>query len=154
VNAGWRNGPPERVDVRLKRLFAVRLSDADGRTEVRRVLAKSVGWGWLGYHAFQAGRALEEFVPPIVGLRDGILYTEWLPQERNTASAMPARQSAIATLVSYVAARSRRLKFARNPTPSLAREGRTKGLEMLATALSSAYGSRIAAAVRRFRIQE
>lgn len=154
VNAGWRISPPERVDVRLKRLFEVHLSDADGRTEIRRVLAKSVGWGWLGYHAFQAGRALQEFVPPVLGLRDGILYTEWLPQERNTASTIPDRQIAIETLGSYVAARSRRLKFAGNPTPSLAREGRNKGLEMLATALSRAYGSRVAAAAKRFRIQE
>jgi len=27
---------------------------------------KSVGWGWLGYHAFLAGRRLSEFVPPIL----------------------------------------------------------------------------------------
>ena len=46
----------------------------------RYVLAKSVGWGWLGYHAFLIGHRLSGYVPPILGLRDGILYMEWIPQ--------------------------------------------------------------------------
>lgn len=149
-NAEWRSLPPERVDVRLKRLFEVHLTDTGGRNEIRQVVAKSVGWGWLGYHAFLAGRALDEFVPPILGLRDGILYSEWLPNKKR----VPDRQIAIGTLGSYVASRARRLKLSGNPAPDLAREGRNKGLEMLATALSRAYGSRVAAAVQRFRIQE
>jgi hydroxymethylpyrimidine pyrophosphatase-like HAD family hydrolase len=87
-------------------------------------------------------------------LRDGILYTEWLRQEGNTLTAVPDRQISIDTLGSYVASRARKLKLVSNPTPSLAQEGRNKGLEMLATALSRAYGSRVAAAAKRFRIQE
>jgi len=55
------------------------------REETRYVLAKSVGWGWLGYHAFLAAEALAEFVPPVLGLRQGILYTEWLPQRAGLA---------------------------------------------------------------------
>ena len=35
---------------------------------------------WLGYHAFLAGHRLAGFVPPVLGLRDGVLYSEWLPQ--------------------------------------------------------------------------
>jgi hydroxymethylpyrimidine pyrophosphatase-like HAD family hydrolase/hypoxanthine phosphoribosyltransferase len=152
TNAGWRTTPPERVDVRLKRLYEVQLRNAGDQTEIRHVLAKSVGWGWLGYHAFHAGQALAEFVPPMLGLRQGILYTEWLPQ--TTPAAVPARKTVTETLGSYVAARTRKLKFDSNPTPDLVREGRHKGLEMLATALSRAYGSRIAAAAQRPRIQE
>jgi hydroxymethylpyrimidine pyrophosphatase-like HAD family hydrolase len=150
LNAGWRNGPPERVDVRLKRIFEVHLRDTAGRNEIRHVLAKSVGWGWLGYHAFHAGRALQQFVPPILGLRDGILYTEWLPNQQSVSGC----QAAAETVGSYIASRARKLQLVSNPTPDLAREGRTKGLEMLATALNRAYGSRVAAAVKRFRIQE
>jgi hypothetical protein len=58
---------------RLKRIFEVHLETPQGRKEIRYVLAKSVGWGWLGYHAFLAGHRLSGFVPPILGLRDGIL---------------------------------------------------------------------------------
>lgn len=65
---------------RLKRVYEVRLQTAEGEEETRYVLANSVGWGWLGYHAFLAGHRLTGFVPPVLGLRDGILYTEWLPQ--------------------------------------------------------------------------
>jgi hydroxymethylpyrimidine pyrophosphatase-like HAD family hydrolase/hypoxanthine phosphoribosyltransferase len=154
INAAWRSRPPERVDIRLKRVFEVHLRDAAGRSETRYVLAKSVGWGWLGYHAFQAGRALQKFVPPMLGLREGILYTEWLPQQSNARASVSSRQIAADTLGSYVAARARRLKFAGNPAPDLVRERRHKGLEMLAGALSRAYGSRIAAAAQRSRIQE
>jgi hydroxymethylpyrimidine pyrophosphatase-like HAD family hydrolase/hypoxanthine phosphoribosyltransferase len=153
VNASWRRRPPERVDVRLKRLFDVHLQDGEGRPEVRRVAAKSVGWGWFGYHAFQAARALEEFVPPILGLREGILFSEWLPQEQNMPAAVP-RRLAIEAVGSYVAARTRKLRLGSNLAADLAREGRHKGLEMLAGTLGRAYSSRIAAAARRSRIQE
>src|SRR5215469_4524071 len=154
INSAWRSGPPERVDIRLKRVFEVHLSDAAGRSETRYVLAKSVGWGWLGYHAFQAGRALQKFVAPMLGLREGILYSEWLPQESNTLSAASSRQIDTETLGSYVAARARWLRFDDNPTPDMVRERRHKGLEILAGTLSRAYGSRIAAAAKRSCIQE
>ena len=154
LNSGWRTALPERVDVRLKRLYAVQLTNAGGRSEIRYVLAKSVGWGWLGYHAFHAGQALAEFVPPMLGLREGILFTEWLPEGQNTLAAFPARKLVMETLGAYVAARTTKLKFDSNPLPDLGREGRHKGLEMLAAALSQAYGSRVAAAAKRSRIEE
>jgi hydroxymethylpyrimidine pyrophosphatase-like HAD family hydrolase len=150
LNSGWRTAPPERVDVRLKRVYAVELRDASGQPEIRYVLAKSVGWGWLAYHAFHLGQALAKFVPPMLGLRDGILYTEWIPQE----PGMLAMKTATEVLGAYVAVRAKCLKFDNNSTLDLVREGRHKGLEMLATALSRAYGSRVAAAAKRSRIQE
>ncbi len=154
INSQWRNTPPERVDVRLKRIYQVHLRDAAGEDRICRVLAKSVGWGWLGYHAFHTGQALAEFVPPVLGLREGILYTEWLPTEQNAPAAVPSRKLIIETLASYVAARTTKLKLDGNLTADLVREGRHKGLEMLAGALSRAYSSRVAAAAERFRIQE
>lgn len=154
LNSGWRTTPPERVDVRLKRLYAVLVRNTAGRSEIRYVLAKSVGWGWLGYHAFHAGQSLAELVPPVLGLRKGILYTEWLLEGQNTPAAVPARKFVMETLGAYLAARTRKLQLDQNPTPDLAREGRHKGLEMLSAALSRAYGSRVAAAAKRFRIQE
>src|SRR5262249_36029500 len=132
----------------------VHLRDTAGRHEIRHVLAKSVGWGWLGYHASQASQALADFVPSTLGLRNGILYTEWLPQQQDSPAPVATGKRVIETLGSYVAARARKLRFNRNPTADLVRDGRHKGLEMLATALSRAYGSRIAAAAMRHRIQK
>ncbi len=154
VNLRWRVQPPERVDVRLKRVYEVHLKDAAGANEVRYVLAKSVGWGWLGYHAFRAGEQLAQFVPPILGLRDGILYTEWFPGGQDAALFAPDRHAWIKSLATYIAARARSLSLGSDPTPDLAREGRHKGSEILAGALSRAYSSRIVSALKRPRIQQ
>ena len=154
LNQGWREHPPERVDVRLKRVYEVHLKDSAGVHEVRYVLAKSVGWGWLGYHAFRAGHLLAQFVPPIIGLRDGILYTEWFPEGQDAASFDLNRDAWTKSLASYVAARTRNLSLETDLTPYLAREGRHKGYEILASVLSRAYSSRIVAALKRRRIRQ
>ena len=154
LNLRWRGQPPERVDVRLKRLYEVHLKDGAGASEVRYVLAKSVGWGWLGYHAFHAATQLAQFVPPVLGLRDGILYTEWFPEGQDWGAFALDRDAWIKSLANYVAARARNLTLGADPTPDLVREGRHKGSEILASALSRAFSSRIASALKRRRIQQ
>ncbi len=154
LNLGWQGQPPERVDVRLKRLYEVHLKDAAGASEVRYVLAKSVGWGWLGYHAFRAAEQLAQFVPPVLGLRDGILYTEWFPEGQDSVAFALDRDVWIKPLANYVAARTRNLTLGSDPTPDLVREGRHKGYEILANALSRAFSSRIVAALKCPQIQE
>ena len=154
LNLKWQGESPERVDVRLKRIYEVRLHDTAGRSEVRYVLAKSVGWGWLGYHAFVAGQKLKRFIPPLLGLRDGIVYTEWIPKREDSQAFVQDRAGEIASLSSYIAARTQSLAFKDNPTPDLACEGRHKGFEILASTLCRAYSSRIVAALKRSRIQQ
>ena len=149
LNWKWRREPPERVDVRLKRIYEVHLKDAAGVGEIRYVLAKSVGWGWLGYHAFIAGLQLAKWAPPLLGMRDGILYSEWLPQAHDAMAFGSDRQAMVESLASYVAERARNLRLGSDPVPDLAAEGRHKGLEFLANYLSRAYGSRIVAAIKR-----
>ena len=137
---------------RLKRVYEVRLSDSSGRGETRYVLAKSVGWGWLAYHAFIAADGLSPFLPPVLGLRDGILYTEWLPQPRRGVPD-PDRDSVIRTVASYVAVRARSLRLESDPSADLSRRRYHEGLEMLGGVLSRAYGSRAAAALKAARIR-
>jgi hydroxymethylpyrimidine pyrophosphatase-like HAD family hydrolase len=149
LNSKWRNEPPERVDLRLKRIYEVQLKDATSASEIRYVIAKSVGWGWLGYHAFIAGQRLAEWTPPILGLREGILYSEWLPQKEETVAFGSDREAMIEFLACYVAARTRNLSLRGDPVPDLAKEDRHKGLEFLANNLSRAYGSRIVASMKR-----
>jgi hydroxymethylpyrimidine pyrophosphatase-like HAD family hydrolase len=154
MNLEWRTKPPERVDVRLKRVYEVHLQRPDGATEVRHVLAKSVGWGWLSYHAFLAAERLHEFVPPLLGLRQGILYMEWIPQNVDSPVQVQNRTVLIDWMASYVAARTQRLRLDSDPTTGLVRERRHKGLTILADSLRRAYNSRVAAALNRSPIQK
>jgi trehalose-6-phosphatase len=140
----------EKFHSRLKRVYEVRLGDRSGRLETRFVLAKSVGWGWLGYHAFLAAERLAEFVPPLLGLRDGVLYMEWLPKS-GVATQPPDRESLVLRVASYVAARVKRLGLPTDPLPEMETHHR-KGIVLLAGELSRAFGSKPAAVLKRARL--
>ena len=114
LNVGLQNGSNRKRGATLKRIFEVHLSTLQGKNENRYVLAKSVGLGYLGYQALLAAHRLSDFVPPVLGLRDGILYTEWLPQHSGTGDDRSDRDSWIETTAAYVAARTRLLKFCRS----------------------------------------
>jgi hydroxymethylpyrimidine pyrophosphatase-like HAD family hydrolase len=136
---------------RLKRVFEVRLETDRGTEETRFILAKSVGWGYLAYHAFLAARRLADMVPPLWGLRDGLLYVEWLPQD-NEPPGEASRDQWIDSMADYVAARARRL-----PLPASASvRGQHKynhGFELLDKMLSRAYGHRLLARLMRRRVR-
>lgn len=149
LNSSWRDQPPERVDHRLKRIYEVHLKNSNGSEEVRYVLAKSVGWGWLGYHSFIAGHRLAQWTAPILGLRDGILFSEWLPQEESYAFRSLDQTGVVNCLATYVAARAKHLWLKDDPALDLVTDDRHKGLELLSGHLIRAYGSRIVAAAKR-----
>jgi hydroxymethylpyrimidine pyrophosphatase-like HAD family hydrolase/adenine/guanine phosphoribosyltransferase-like PRPP-binding protein len=155
--AAWLNSrvqdlSEEKFHTRLKQVYEICLRTDNGWSETRYVLAKSVGWGWLGYHAFIAGSRLSEFVPPVLGLRDGILYVEWLPQTRPVGTGED-RHRLISRIASYVAARVRSMGLGRDPAPDLNRAGQHKGFAVLADTLSRAYGWKPAAVLKRGRIR-
>ena len=142
----------EKWHTRLKRIYEVRLQDGAGRVETRFVLAKSVGWGWLAYRAFIAAQHLAKHVPPVLGLRNGLLFTEWrLPDH---GFQQQSRDQVVHTLASYVAARVRSLGLGKDPTAELNRDNQHEGLEELAGLLSRSYGWRPAAALKRCRIRD
>jgi hypoxanthine phosphoribosyltransferase len=122
----------------LKRIFEVQLRTPQGKHETRYVLAKGVGLGYLGYPAFLAAQRLSEFVPRVLGLRDGILYTEWLPQQQGAVDSQSDRESRIDTAAAYIAARTRLLSLPRQRAPGKAVH--ENGLGLLAGALGRAYG--------------
>lgn len=157
ATAAWLNSrlqhlSEEKFHTRLKQIYELCLRTDDGGIETRYVLAKSVGWGWLGYHAFIAGSRLSEFVPPVLGLRDGILYTEWLPQSR-PAGAGEDRHRLISRLASYIAARVGSMGLGTDPSPDLSRADQHKGFALLADTLSRTYGWKPAAVLTRGRIR-
>jgi hydroxymethylpyrimidine pyrophosphatase-like HAD family hydrolase/adenine/guanine phosphoribosyltransferase-like PRPP-binding protein len=139
-------------DARLKRIYEVRLDDGGGQTETRFILAKSVGWGWLGYHAVLIGERLSRFVPPLLGLRDGFLYTEWLPQDPSTITSQD-RGRWLETVATYVAARVRHLNLSNDPAPDLGRADQHRGFEVLASTLARAHGWKATGALKRTRLK-
>lgn len=153
LNSSWAK-TPERVDVRLKRLYAVLSTNNNGESEVRYVLAKSVGWGWLGYHAFVTGLRLSKFVPPIIGLRDGILFTEWLTEKPSVVAETHDRKRLIECIACYVAERARNLTLNNYRASDLASEGRHKGFEILANLLSKAYPLRSLSSLKRAWVRQ
>ena len=149
MNSTWRDRPPERVDDRLKRIYKIHLKSFSGSEEVRYVLAKSVGWGWLGYHSFIAAQRLARWTPPILGLRDGILFSEWLPQEDRHSSTTLGGTGIVDYLAAYVAGRVKHLWLRDDPAFDLASQDRHKGIELLSSYLLRAYGSRVVATAKR-----
>jgi hydroxymethylpyrimidine pyrophosphatase-like HAD family hydrolase/adenine/guanine phosphoribosyltransferase-like PRPP-binding protein len=117
--------------VRLKRV----IEDPDGR----RLMAKSVGWGWLGYHAWLAGSALAGFVPRMVRLREGILFSEYIESE---PAAESGQNRSPQLLGSYIARRVSALGLSEDP--AFAAPGyRWCGWDDLVAQFSRIYGPRL-----------
>jgi hydroxymethylpyrimidine pyrophosphatase-like HAD family hydrolase len=125
---------------RLKRIFEVHLETGRGERDVRFVLAKSVGWGWMGYHAFLTGYRLSGLVPPILGLRDGILYMEWIAQDASASAAREHGKPPPESIGAYAAARACRLGLPVGPAGSANLRRQDNGIRLLGKALSRAYG--------------
>jgi hydroxymethylpyrimidine pyrophosphatase-like HAD family hydrolase len=147
INAGlWRHYG-DGFQVRLKRVFEVELHGPDRRPVVTRVLAKSVGWGWLGYHAYIMGTRLAGFVPRVIGLRNGLLITEWL-RDAHRGGARMADVNRVQVVSSYVAKRVQCLRLAEDPcfdSPGY----RWTGWDEIVNILRGAYGPYVG----RFKIR-
>ncbi|HEV8265456.1 MAG TPA: HAD hydrolase family protein [Gemmatimonadales bacterium] len=128
-NAGARAG--------LERAFALRRPSAWPEPSVERVLATSVGWGWLGYHAYVAATRLAGFVPGVIGLRHGLLVTEWVGGARRQPGdrGLPSPR-AVAT---YVARRTASLRLEEDPVLAGA-EYRGSGWQTIVDLLRRAHG--------------
>lgn len=138
----------------LKRIFAVRLETSDGQFETRFVLAKGVGWGWYGYSAFLAGWQLAGFIPPMLGLRDGILYMEWLPQSKTSGREFADRSHLIEKASEYVAARVTSLGLGFDPTSSLGLNSQHEGYRIFSKTLCKAYGHALTAKLMESRVRQ
>jgi hydroxymethylpyrimidine pyrophosphatase-like HAD family hydrolase/orotate phosphoribosyltransferase len=131
--------------VRLKRVFDVMFRRGH-TTLTRRIIAKSVGWGWLGYHAYHIAERLAGFVPPMIGFGQGFLYSEWVkaPGDAGRPGLLPpdgANRRLAGSAASYFAMRTQKLRLSEDPRI----DGPDYGwgwLEMLAL-LRRAYGVRL-----------
>jgi len=138
INARLADHCRDGFQVRLQRLFEVELSRDNGEPMVLHVVAKSVGWGWLGYHAYLAGTRLRDFVAPVIGLRHGLLFSQWVA-DLNVRPAGSLKMTPITTLAAYVARRTQCLPLGEDPGLQRQDFG-WDGWEMLLGLLRRAYG--------------
>ncbi len=136
VNAGLEGHYGDSFQVRQKRLFEViEASPAGGATTIR-VLAKSVGWGWLGYHAALAGQRLAGHVPEVLGVRDGLMFMLW---HGALASVAPRPEQVAERVPGYIAARARSLRLPHDATVD-ALGYRVTGRDRILQVLRQPYG--------------
>ena len=128
LNARLAEHSKDGHHVREKRVFDI---------YTKKILLKSVGWGWLGYHAYIAGKRMEGFVPNVIGLRNGLLLMDWI--ETLPAQSHVTNERMVDVLASYVAARTSKLRL----TGDFEFESRTyrwTGIDDIVTILRAAYG--------------
>jgi adenine/guanine phosphoribosyltransferase-like PRPP-binding protein len=137
----------EKFHNRLKQVYRVDVRREGYAPETRYVLAKSVGCGWLGYHAVLASERLSSFVPPLIGYSDGILFQEWI--EDDGANEFPDRHYLVQRSADYISERVKNLRLDHDPVKALAADNRHKSSDELSSMLSKAYGSRPASMLQR-----
>ncbi len=113
INARLAQHYPHSFQVRLKKVYDVEVRTNGQLPSRKRVLAKSVGWGWLGYHAYVAGARLEEWVPRVLGMRNGFLFTEWVSGKEGIAPEVSRHKPEI--FASYIGDRASRLRINEDP---------------------------------------
>jgi hydroxymethylpyrimidine pyrophosphatase-like HAD family hydrolase/adenine/guanine phosphoribosyltransferase-like PRPP-binding protein len=122
--------------VREKRVFEIELANGGAALQRKKILVKSVGWGWLGYHAYIAGKRLQGFVPRVIGLRNGLLMMEWIETPEQLTLQ---KEHMVGVLASYVAARASTLRLT-GDFEFQSRTYRWTGVDDIVRILGAAYG--------------
>jgi hydroxymethylpyrimidine pyrophosphatase-like HAD family hydrolase len=112
---------------------AYRVRTLDGDQRLIGVLG--TGTGYLGRHALAVAAAVPGHVPHIYGMRNGLVFREWLDEAARVAVGDPADAPAYAA---YVTARAAALPAAADR--SLLMSGRQPVWEIASRLLSAGYG--------------
>jgi hydroxymethylpyrimidine pyrophosphatase-like HAD family hydrolase len=124
----------------VKAAYALTVRDERTQsTERLTVAVESVGLGYFGTHALAVAEQLADFLPSVLGVRDGLLYRAWLPEEANAEALLPlARDTVAGRIAAYAFARNQRLRLDEDFT--LRQSGQYPAWEAASTALSRAFG--------------
>lgn len=150
INKKLAQNPDRVFHSRLKRVFEVEAKKAKkvkknekNATPPERfvIMAKSIGWGWLGYHAAIAASRIERFIPRVYGVRNGLMYIDWAVAD---IGARPHEINSVPVerLASYISARTNGLRLDENPMPQIGIY-RESGLKPVALMLSKAFGHKL-----------
>lgn len=140
INYYLEQNPDGAYHVRLKKVYEVTLQHRCGLREKKFLMGKSVGWGWLGYHAALAAEYLANFIPKVYGVRNGILYWEWI--DASIPKNGVPRDKHLQILSNYIAQRTNYLRLIENPMPYLSAY-RESGLQSIAIVLSKVFGEKL-----------
>jgi hydroxymethylpyrimidine pyrophosphatase-like HAD family hydrolase len=94
--------------------YRVELSGSShGGPHVREIHVEGVGLGYFGEHALTVAQRLQGFLPEVIAVKDGLLYREWMPEEKRLKTIAPEHVGRVAeTVVDYAVARSQALPVA------------------------------------------
>lgn len=137
-NAYLKSMSDDEMHTRLKRVHAVKLKKENGEQKTCYIIGKSIGWGWLGYQTWFAAQELNQFVPRLISLKNGIMYSEWL-EYGSPDSNGEDRAHLIDVMSDYIALRVRKLAFREELSSSLFKSGAQFGMDILLKILLSAY---------------
>lgn len=99
---------PRQRRFHVQKIFEIEVQSVEGRrTEL--VVGRGVGLGVFGYHSYLVAHALDGFIPDLLGLQNGVLYTRWQVGPR--LDSAPPSESDIDRIIGYTARRSERLKI-------------------------------------------
>lgn len=114
-------------------------TDSDAGHESRLVYVKGIGLGYLGEHSAEVWRRLQGFLPVVYGVRNGLMYREWLDEPSGVEPADVDTQRGVALrLVHYIGTRARELAVACDPSRGLRFRGAI--WERAGARLSRAFG--------------
>ncbi len=121
-------------------VYRVRIRDRSGRRpSEEQWCVEGVGFGYYGHHAMAVAAPIAEYLPTVYGIRDGLMFRQWLDDD-DRASERPAEQwvAMAPRIVDYVRARRTAL-----PVPfdaSLRQSGQYPVWEAISMLLSRACG--------------
>ena len=124
----------------LGAVFAVDARNArTGERGEEQISVEGVGLGYFGTHAMAVADPLSDFVPRVLGVRDGLLYRAWLPDGARVDLLPESDRGTIAARIAeYVAARGRLLALQDDVT--LRQRGQNPAWEAASTLLSRLFG--------------
>jgi hydroxymethylpyrimidine pyrophosphatase-like HAD family hydrolase len=138
----------ERVDRRdpasgrrhLKAVYRLTVSDVHtGISGDEYIAVEGVGLGYFGNHALAVAEPLRDFLPRVLGVRDGLLFRSWLPDTAR-ADLLPVRDRAAAAsrIAEYIFTRNRVLGVTRDVT--VRQSGQYPAWEAASTLVSRPFG--------------
>ncbi len=129
---------PRRGHLRAR--FEVVLRDrSTSNTYVREVHVKGAGLGYFGDHALAVAGRVRGFLPAVIGLRDGLLYRWWLPEDSRVATVDARPDGLVArAVVDYALDRAHALPVSEDVSLRLLDRGAV--WQRAADILSRAYG--------------
>jgi hydroxymethylpyrimidine pyrophosphatase-like HAD family hydrolase len=120
-------------------LYRVRVVDGDGQGHERHVHVSGTGLGYFGRHSLSIAKRLPALVPRVYGYSRGLLYRDWLPEDRRLSlSQLDGQDASFRPAVEYV--KTRRVALHVHEDKSLRQFGRLPVWEVASNILSQAFG--------------